>query len=213
MNAFNETAQLERCLNISENASMQLLDISDNFLKISVPFRMMVAGPTLVGKSQFMLKAVRHRDQLFKGKFERIIYCLPSGSVPQHYNYVKDLKEAFENLEVVEGLPDPDDLNLLDQSVNKLVIIDDLIQELLDSQVLYDVFTKNSHHANISLSKSKTQYFVFRTKYSVFNIFFHFQFSPHKIHSCPRALARHLRAIAVRWFYFLTRQIKLFYRS
>ena len=50
---------------------MQLLDISDNFLKISVPFRMMVAGPTLVGKSQFMLKAVRHRDQLFKGKFER----------------------------------------------------------------------------------------------------------------------------------------------
>ena len=153
MSAFNETSQLERSLNISENASMQLLNVSDNFLKISVPFRMMVAGPTLVGKSQLMLKAVRNRENMFKGKFDRIVYCLPCGSVLQHYNYVKDLKEAYENLEVVEGLPDPDQLDLLDQSVNKLVIIDDLIQELLDSQVLYDVFTKNSHHANISLSE------------------------------------------------------------
>ena len=42
-------AQAERCLNISETATMQKLDVTNQFLGISQPFRMMISGPTLVG--------------------------------------------------------------------------------------------------------------------------------------------------------------------
>lgn len=98
---------------------------SDLFFKESLPFPakkpntlffclFTVVGPTQSGKSSFIFELVKYRDVMFSEKFERIALALPKNSIHQHQGFIDQLTNEFPELEVVEGVPSPRSLGLLD---------------------------------------------------------------------------------------------------
>ena len=67
---------------VNPSATAQVIKVSENFGKIRCPSRILIAGPTMSGKSMFALELVRHRNIVFDSSFDRIIYCLPGENLP-----------------------------------------------------------------------------------------------------------------------------------
>lgn len=82
-------------------------------------FKMQITGPSLSGKSTFILHLIRHREVVFQTDFKRIVYCYPEDERAAETNaYIQTLKEAFPRLEVMKGLPN---LNILRTGEHTLV--------------------------------------------------------------------------------------------
>ncbi len=93
----------------------------------------------MVGKSEFAFNLVRHREIVYDGSFSRIIYCLPEDSVHLHVEFIKRLKAVCDYLELVEGLPDVEELQLKVDKTRKLIIIDDLVRRAFASSAMLQV--------------------------------------------------------------------------
>ncbi len=131
---------------------LQEVEVSEDFIKIRCPSRMVVAGPSLIGKSQFAHNLIKFRDVVYNQTFDRIVYALPEGSLHLHENFIQDLKNAYEKIEIVEGLPDIDNLNLAaEKNSHKLLIMDDLMSKVFGSSSILELVTSTSHHSNISV--------------------------------------------------------------
>lgn len=138
---------------INKDSSAQKLSVSDNFCKIVLPCRMMISGPTMSGKSEFIMNLMKFRDSVFDNSFNRILYCIPPLSTQHHYNFIQRLTNHFADLEVIEGLPKIQKENLLDSDGHKLIILDDLVSDMMTSQEMKSIFTVHSHHSKLSVSK------------------------------------------------------------
>lgn len=102
------------------------------------PFTAIVSGPTGCGKTVFTLKLVEHAQKLIAPPPERTVWCY---GIRQ-----KEFNEYTSLIEFHEGLPSLDDF---DGETRVLLIIDDLMSET-NSNVT-NIFTKGSHHKNISV--------------------------------------------------------------
>lgn len=102
------------------------------------PFTCVVAGPTGCGKSTWVRNLLGERDQIVFPKIDKIFW---------HYGENQELFQTFgKDVHFEQGLPD---ISTFDGKTNVLLIIDDLMREI-DASVL-DLFTKGSHHKNISV--------------------------------------------------------------
>lgn len=89
------------------NAACEDTDVTLVDLLLIPPFRMMVTGPSGSGKSSFILNLVKFRHKMFAEQFGRIVYCRPDEDQTEHSKtYVDAMREEFEHLEVVNGMPD-----------------------------------------------------------------------------------------------------------
>ena len=103
------------------------------------PFTMIVAGPSQSGKSYFLTQLLKFRKRMFNPKIDKVIWF---------YGIYQSLYEKIPNVVFVEGLPE----NFQDYlSGNTLFIIDDLMQECGHDKRLTMLFTKGSHHLNLSV--------------------------------------------------------------
>ncbi len=128
------------------------VNVSKSFIKIHCPSRMVVAGPSLSGKSQFALKLIKYRTTVYSHQFDRIVYCLPENSIHLHQKFLENLKEACDFIEIIEGLPDIANLNLAsDHSSHKLLIMDDLMTRAFSRDHIQELITSTSHHSKISV--------------------------------------------------------------
>ncbi len=131
---------------------VQEVEVPPDFIKIHCPSRMVVSGPSMVGKSRFALNLVKYRDIIYTHKFDRILYALPESSIHLHQNFLKDLEEACNFIEIIEGLPNINALDLaVEQSSHKLLIMDDLMTKVFNSSEILELVTSTSHHSNISV--------------------------------------------------------------
>ena len=111
---------------INVSSTVEKLSVSKDFGKIITPSRMLVVGPTMCGKSTFALKLIEHRECLYDQQFERIVYALPEDSIHLHQAFLGKLKQLYEKIEIVEGLPNILELHLKEDKSSKLVIIDEI---------------------------------------------------------------------------------------
>ena len=144
---------------IKESATIQKIEAPENFGKIICPSRMLICGPSLAGKSTFVLNLVQNRALVYDQTFERIIYCLPEDSLHLHQEYLKKMEEAFPNLEIIEGIPQLTELHIKDNKSHKLLIIDDLMISVFDTKAMIDLITKDSHHCNCSVVITSQNFF------------------------------------------------------
>lgn len=100
------------------------------------PFNCIVAGPTMSGKSTWVRNLLK--SAIITPQPTRIYWC---------YGEWQPFYEEIDNVEFIEGLPD---FVLLKNAEPKLLIIDDLMQELKSDKRLIQLFTKGSHHWNLS---------------------------------------------------------------
>ena len=108
------------------------------------PFTCIVAGPTGCGKTRWVRTLLERRETFIDPPPERI-YWYYAEYQPDY----EALKAALPHVEFIEGLPREEELKRLDVDRRKLIVIDDLMNEL--NPVVTALFTKGSHHRNLSV--------------------------------------------------------------
>jgi hypothetical protein len=146
--------------NIHVSATEQALNVTSDFAKIATPARILIAGPTMCGKSHLILQLIRHRDAVFSGTFERIIYCLPEHSLALHQRFLEDLRQSCDNIEIQEGLPDLEVGNIITNPIPKLLVLDDLMDLTFSSRQMLDLMTRESHHASVTVIVTSQNYYA-----------------------------------------------------
>jgi len=114
-------------------------------LKLQHPFTLIVAGPSSCGKSTFVIRLLDCREQLCDTEFKNIVWCHSENNAPHHLknvSFVKDVPD-FENPE----------------NVPTLIVLDALMDSAYSTKVS-KLFTKGSHHRNISLVLITQSYFT-----------------------------------------------------
>lgn len=103
------------------------------------PFTCIVSGPSKSGKTMLVLSILKDLPRYVDTPIEKIIFC---------YSEFQDAFDKLRGIEFHKGIVDTDSY---DANQSKLVIIDDMMDECLDSKVVSDLFTKGSHHKNLSV--------------------------------------------------------------
>jgi uridine kinase len=110
---------------------------TDHFMPWVHRFTSVIAGPTGSGKSMFVRRFVHNIKHMMTPKPDRILWC---------YGEYQTLYGTVEGIEFQQGLPDLDNL---DPREKHLIILDDLMDQT--DQRVASLFTKKSHHKNISV--------------------------------------------------------------
>ena len=101
------------------------------------PFTCLVAGPTSSGKSTFVKQLIEEKEDRIHLPPEKVLWC---------YSQWQPLYNHIHGVEFQQGLPDIDSFN---PELRNLVVIDDLMNDV--NQSISELFTKASHHKNISV--------------------------------------------------------------
>lgn len=101
------------------------------------PFTAIIAGPTSCGKSCFIKKFLTEINTMVDVNISEVVYCLPQS---------QPIDKAFTKYKISRGIPD---IETFDDLAPRLIILDDLMREADGSVV--DLFTKGSHHYNVSV--------------------------------------------------------------
>ena len=103
----------------------------------------MVAGPTQAGKTELVKKLIENCDTMMNKSPEQIYYA--------YSEWQPAYRELCKNPKVImtEGLPD---LTALRSNPNtpKLLILDDMMQEMKSDKRLAQIFTRGCHHWSLS---------------------------------------------------------------
>lgn len=107
------------------------------------PSRMLVCGPSNSGKSTFVEKLLFNMNELYGFYFDNIIYFSD---------------QTFPDFDYVHNIPitkvstfTKSDLLSLDSMKKNIVIIDDNMHNVVNNIFISDLFTKYSHHKNLSV--------------------------------------------------------------
>ena len=107
-------------------------------IKFSAPTTIILSGTTSCGKTTWLKRLLN--DNLFDISPKRIVYCY--GVWQKIFNHMK-------GVEFFEGLPDAFEQFADDK--HNLIIIDDLQDEVCKSKAVENLFTRESHHKNLSV--------------------------------------------------------------
>lgn len=105
------------------------------------PFTCIVSGPTQSGKSHFLESLLLHKDVMIYPSPKNILWCYG-----QHNSYLENLPSFVK---INEGLIESFDDSLLDNV--DLLVMDDLMNEGGKASFVQDLFTKGSHHRDLSV--------------------------------------------------------------
>lgn len=116
-------------------------------IKFHAPFSLLIAGSSGTGKTQIVYKLLQNQSDLFTTPPDKILYCYG-----QYQSLFDDIEKQCANVEFYEGLPSKDIIiAFASKYKSSLICIDDLMAECINSSDMQDVFTKYSHHLNMSV--------------------------------------------------------------
>lgn len=109
-------------------------------IRFAHPFTMMVSGPSGCGKTTFISNLIKSIDLLIDKPIQKIIWCNnETNALPKKIN--------FSNIEYINGVPETVN-NEMNEPI--LIILDDLMLDAYNAKVC-ELFTKGSHHRNLSI--------------------------------------------------------------
>jgi Cdc6-like AAA superfamily ATPase len=106
------------------------------------PSRFIIYGPSGSGKSTFVKKMLFESENLFDCLFNKIIYCT---ATHPGYENVKGIQIDFHE-NITEDL-----LDNIDSNSNNCIILDDIMRKVTNDILISDLFTRISHHKNITV--------------------------------------------------------------
>ena len=112
-------------------------------MKLIHPSTIIVSGPTGSGKTQFLSRFLRNK--LLEPFPSRILYLYSDWQ--QEFD---NLLEAVPEITFQRGFPDKLMDSFSPHSTN-LLILDDQMSKVGDTKELADLFTKGSHHRNLTI--------------------------------------------------------------
>ena len=111
------------------------------------PFTCMVAGMTGSGKTVWVQSLLQQAQTVIDQPPERIIWCYS-----QWQNAYTQLLMMIPTIEFVKGIPESLETDsYLDVNIRNLIVIDDQMIEAGKDNRIVNLFTKGSHHRNLSV--------------------------------------------------------------
>ena len=111
----------------------------------------MLAGPTMSGKTQWILKLLLSEKQMFTQSYVSVLYCY--GIYQKAYDTLRTKFAQIKpdiTLEFYEGLPSKEMLKVRNDGQFHLLILDDLMELIVNDDKIECLFTKYCHHYNIT---------------------------------------------------------------
>ena len=118
------------------------------FLKMDPRFKspcsIIIAGPSQSGKTTFTVSLLKNKT-IFNKDIKKIVYCY--GTWQDNFN---KMKKEIKGIQFYEGIPD--NINSLFKLNERpgILILDDLMHDCTSSQQVVDLFTRGSHHCDIT---------------------------------------------------------------
>jgi hypothetical protein len=111
------------------------------------PFTCIVAGCTQSGKTVWVKSLLEKAQKTISPPPQRIIWCYGQWQ-PSYF----DMMRTIPGIEFNQGIPeDIDNADYLDVSQRNLIVLDDLMAQSGKDKRISDLFTKGSHHRNLSI--------------------------------------------------------------
>jgi hypothetical protein len=111
-------------------------------VRFRLPAGFIVCGPTMSGKTQFVLNLLKHSKVVFDKPVDRVVYC---------YSEWQKCFEELPNVEFVKGVEPVLDDNFFSNKKHNLLILDDLALSVCDDVRTTKFFTQGIHHRNLSV--------------------------------------------------------------
>jgi len=111
------------------------------------PFTMLISGPSGCGKTTWLMKLIKLKPS--KPKPKKIFYF---------YGEYQSIFDSMKGINFIQGLRS--DIIQQISGQPSWIILDDLMSDAVDSQTISDLFTKGSHHRNISVIFLTQNFFV-----------------------------------------------------
>lgn len=116
-------------------------------IKFISPFICLVAGSSSSGKTTLMFEILRQSNEMFTQPPVQIIYAYGAWQ-----NKFTEMQQSIPNIEFFDGLPTRQDLDSwADDRQHRVLVLDDLMSVAEQDKTTLDLFTKHSHHMNISV--------------------------------------------------------------
>ena len=109
------------------------------------PFTAVVSAPTKAGKTEWVKNLVLNAEKMISPT-PQLIYWSYSEWQPAY----SELQSSNADIHFCQGFPDLGELKA-NLEVPKFLILDDQMQEMKRDKRLVQLFTKGSHHYNISV--------------------------------------------------------------
>ena len=101
-----------------------------------------LSGSTGSRKTSWLHRLIQHKDEMFESPPSKILYF---------YGIWQPLFEVMEKegVEFYQGLPTEEMIGNGEQ--HTMIILDDLQQEVVNSELIEKLFTQGSHHRNVTV--------------------------------------------------------------
>jgi len=109
------------------------------------PFNCIVSAPTKSGKTELVKKIVLNAHYIIEPTPVKIILCHTEWQTAYD-----DILLKMPDVQFTDGLPNFEELKS-DKLIPKILILDDMMQEMKGDFRLNEIFTRGSHHWNLSI--------------------------------------------------------------
>ncbi len=110
------------------------------------PTTIMISGCTSSGKTTWAKRVLEHKEELFDPPPYRVLYCYG-----EDQPLFEDMKRTMKSVAFHKGLPTRDDIEELADGKHHLVVLDDLMADIVKDETIQHLFTRGSHHKNVSV--------------------------------------------------------------
>ena len=114
------------------------------------PFTMLVAGPTGSGKTQFVRNMINNASR---------ISDLPPVNITYFYGEYQNMFNSMPDVKFVDGLQQ-EQVEAIGGGDPEWIVIDDLMLEASNQSFISNLFTRGSHHRNISVILIAQNFFM-----------------------------------------------------
>lgn len=124
--------------------SMQdFVECPDNIFH--APTTISISGTTGSGKTSLLFEILKYKKEMFTIPVRKVLYCYGI------WQQLFDQKEEELGIDFHEGLPSEDFVDTFADGEHNIIILDDLMDQVVNNKNVQHLFTRGSHHRNLTI--------------------------------------------------------------
>ena len=109
-------------------------------IRLNAPATVALVGPTGCGKTKQMMRLIDMRDSVTKIPPVEVLYCY--GAWQNSF--------SRDDVTFIEGMIDPE-MDIPNDGLHRWLVVDDLMEEVMAKGLMNSLYTKYSHHKNVTV--------------------------------------------------------------